>query len=242
MKIYDDIINKTMNLLDKDLMKSLKIDKEDMWPDVGKYNFILKRDMAYELGGSNLPAVVELGLTSSESIVYKDEIVLYGPDLFEIKNNSPYARVTFLRVNDDNLGEGDEAYAAIRKIEYTRYHINPKGYMMRISVANEREPVRISKEALNDGLDFKAVGNLFLSEYHKNPNVLAVKVIFITDPKFDYKELERLSKNSDEITETLNHIFKNIKMDCSVCNLKPICDEVDGMKEMHLKQEAVKNS
>lgn len=242
MKIYDEVINKTMNLFNKDLMKSLMVDKENMWPDVGKYNLILQRDMAYELGGNNLPAVVELGLTSSKSIVDKDEIILYGPDLPKIKGNSPYARVTFLRVRDEDFGEGDKAYLAIRKIEYARYHVNPKGYMMRISVVNEREPVRISKDALNNGLNFESVGNLFIKEYHKNSNVLAVKIIFITECNFPYEELEKLSKISDDITETLNNIFKNIKMDCSVCNLKPICDEVDGMREMHIKQEMIKNS
>jgi hypothetical protein len=39
------------------------------------------------------------------------------------------------------------------------------------------------------------------------------------------------------ITDSLNHIYENLKMDCSVCGQKAICDEVEGLKEMHMKRE-----
>ena len=36
-------------------------------------------------------------------------------------------------------------------------------------------------------------------------------------------------------TSALNHILDNV-FDCSTCNLKEICDEVEGMKELHIKK------
>ena len=31
-------------------------------------------------------------------------------------------------------------------------------------------------------------------------------------------------------------IMKNLIMDCKACNLKEVCDEVEGMKELHFAQ------
>ena len=37
----------------------------------------------------------------------------------------------------------------MRAVDYVRYNTYPDGFMMRISSVKEREPVRISKEAVN---------------------------------------------------------------------------------------------
>lgn len=237
MNLYDNLLEDIMNLLKTRPGRILPFSSSGgNWPDSGDYSLILRGEMAYELGGNNLAAVSGLGFTSSKHFVDQDEIWLYGQDLPELKKDTPYARLTLLRVSEDGLGEGDEAYTTMRKVEYTRYHINPKGYMMRISVASEREPVRVSRVALKDGLNFAKVGELFLTGYHKHPKVLAAKLIFITLPDFPYEELNRIVRQADKITESLNHIFNDLKMDCSVCNLKPVCDEVEGMKELHFSQ------
>jgi len=228
------------------------------WPDAGEGNLILKGEMAYELGGGNLPAIGGFGLTSSEALVARDEILLYGPDLSELSADSPYARLAFVRVAEDCLGGGitgaagvaadaalvgdatDAAYAAIRRIEYTRYHVNPKGYMMRVSVASEREPVRIGKAALAEGLDFAKVGGLFLAGYHAHPEVLAVKLVFVTLPGFPYARLQEEARQAEAITRSLDRIFGNLVMNCASCDLKVVCDEVEGMRELHFSHSARK--
>ena len=105
--------------------------------------------------------------------------------------------------------------------------------MMRISAASQREMVRVGKTALEKGLGFEQVGKLFLQSYHKNPQVEAVKLVFITLSDFPYEELEIYIKKAEEITKAIDHILKNLSMDCNVCSLKQICDEVEGMKELH---------
>lgn len=233
MKLYDDTIRDWMNLLESAQGKELDIPKADNWKDIGNANMILRSDMAYELGGNHLPALSGMTLTANTSLVPTDEVLLYGNNLPEIQEDTPYARLVMIRVKEDSLGEGNALYNAIRKIEYTKYHLNPEGFMMRISAANEREMVRIGKTALERGLGFEQVGKLFLQSYHRNPNVEAVKLVFITLPDFPYKELEVHIKKSEEITKAIDHILKNLSMDCNACNLKEICDEVEGMKELH---------
>ncbi|MGL6014814.1 MAG: hypothetical protein ACRCZU_01785 [Selenomonadaceae bacterium] len=238
MKLYDKTIESCLALLEGIEGHRLTISESGAsWPDAGDQNLILRGEMAYELGGGTLPAVSGLGLTSSSHLVENDELWLYGADLPQLKEDAPYARLTFLKVAEDGLGEGDDAYANIRKIENTRYRLNPKGYMMRISAANEREPVRVGRKALKEGLDFAKVGTLFLSAYRQHPKVLAAKMIFITLPQFPYEELAKQSRQSEKITESLNHIFQNLMKDCTVCSLKPLCDEVEGMRELHFSQK-----
>ncbi len=249
MKLYDRQIGNSLALLaglaGRRLAAPAACDAMP-WPDAGEANLVLRGEMAYELGGGVLPAIGGFGLTSSEALVGRNEVLLYGPDLPELSADSPYARLAFIRVAEDGLGEGidgcagDAAYAAIRRIEYTRYHVNPKGYMMRVSVASEREPVRIGRAALDEGLDFAKVGGLFLAGYRAHPEVLAVKLVFVTLPGFPYAELQTEARQAEAITRSLDRIFGNLVMNCASCDLKVVCDEVEGMREMHFARSGRK--
>lgn len=232
MKLYDDSIAELYQLLDGVACK-VPLGEGTDWPEAENKNMILRSEMAYELGGSNLTAVGCNMVTGSRELVPKDEILLYGPDLQEIKKDISYARIALVRVKEGGLGEGNALYNGIRKIEYAKYHVNPEGFMLRISASNAHEPARVSREALKNGLDFAKVGRSFLTEYHRNPNVEAVKLIFVTLETFPFDKLQQLAKKAEKITATIDHIFKNDTMDCNVCSLKEICDEVEGMKELH---------
>lgn len=233
MKLYDETIKEWLKILDSLQGRELDVKKGEDWKDIGNANMILRSDMAYELGGNHLPALSGMTLTADTSLVPRDEVLLYGEDLGEIHEDTPYARLAVLRVKEDSMGEGNALYQAIRKMEYTKYHLNPEGFMMRISAASQREMVRVGKTALEKGLGFEQIGKLFLQSYHKNPQVEAVKLVFITLSDFPYEELEIYIKKAEEITKAIDHILKNLSMDCNVCSLKQICDEVEGMKELH---------
>lgn len=235
MKLYDDVITRWGTLVEGRPNRSLKVSDELAWNDAGKSNMVLRSDMAYELGGSvtSMPALGATAVTDSKEIVPEDEIILVGPDLKDISADVPYARIAIARVNEQEMGEGNKLYNAIRKIEYVRYHVSPEGFMMRVSSIRERESVRVSKDAISRGMDFEKVGNLMIKEYHENPNIEAVKVIFITDSEFPFNELEEDIKLSEKITKTIDHMFKNVIMDCGACSLQEVCDEVEGMKELH---------
>ena len=199
------------------------------WPDGGTNQLLFRSDTACELGGGTLPAVSGIALTDQRDLVPQDEILLCGPDLPSCRGEVPYARLTLLRVRESEMGEGSRIYQTIRKIEYTRYHVSPQGFMLRISPMNHRESVRVGKQVLEEGLDFARIGQSFLRAYHQHPAVEAVKLIFITQPDFPYAEAERVADNAENITKTLDHLLQKVKMDCNVCNLKDICAEVENL-------------
>ncbi len=106
--------------------------------------------------------------------------------------------------------------------------------MTRASALSMREQIRVSKKAVKKGITFADYGSVLLQEYLKNPIVKSAQIIFITQfEKFD--ELLMLADKIKSTTSALNHILDNV-FDCSTCNLKEICDEVEGMKELHIKK------
>lgn len=225
MNFFDKLIEEAELLVPSENKKKY-LYSAPLWEDIGRNEVIMLRDSAYELDGCGFNLV-----TSKQ--IENDEIIVAGEDLNEINSNSSFARVSIIQI--DNVENEQAAYDLIRKIEYAKYHFFPKGYMMRTSSRSQKETVRISRTALNNGLTFEKAGSLLINKYKDNKAVKAVRVIFITDKNADFKALEALAKNNYNITETLNHIMNSVKFDCDSCNLKPICDEVDGMKELHFK-------
>ncbi len=237
MKLYDEVIKNWNEKLAGRKVRELDFENVSPWEDAGKNNMILRGDMAYELGGSD-PNTFALGatvITADESLVPKDEVVLVGKDLSEIESDPSYARLTVVLVDEEAMGEGDALFNAIRNLEYVRYQISPKGFMMRVSKSHKRESVRVSKESIKDGMSFAHIGKAFIDHLKKNPKVKAVKVYFITEKDFDYAELQKDVRQANSITETIDHVFKDVKMDCHSCNLKEVCDEVEGLRELHFK-------
>lgn len=235
MRLYDKLISQALQLIASSGGEQMVRGQchGETCRDSGDFDLVLKSDMAYELGGGTLPAISGLFFTSDQSFVPQDEIWRLGPDLSEIRENVPYARLTLIRVAEGCFSGEAEAYSDLRKMEYTRYHVNPEGYMMRISTASEREPVRISRKALDQGLTFEKAGRSFIKGYRSHPKVEAVKLVFVTAADFPYEQLVKLAHQGEQITKSMNHIFNNLVMDCSACNLKPVCDEVEGLWELH---------
>ena len=236
MKLYDEIIEKLQQLVTDRDSKEFEV-RDSAWP-VAEREMILRSDMAYELGGGSLPAVGATIVTADENLTGEDGITLVGSDLREIDEDTPFARIAVVRVDENTIGEGNTLYNAIRSLEYTRYHLSPKGFMMRVSSSRNRESVRVSREAVTDGISFAETGNMMISAFHKNPNVKAVHIYYFTKKDLDYKALKSMAEEAEEITRAIDHIFKNLIMDCRACNLQEICDEVEGLRELHFKQKS----
>ena len=233
MRLYDDEIRNWLSLCGGGI--ELPVKAEPDWPDAGSHQMILRSDMAYELGGST-PSIYALGgtaLTETGEFVPKDSIKLIGPDLNAIKTDTSYARLTIASVNSLRTDNKDALYNSVKRIENIRYHVNPEGFMTRVSSVYGRESIRVSKDAIAKGISFAHVGNLMLNLLHKNPDVKAAAVIFITDPNFDFAALEQSVKKTAGITAAIDHIFKNVMTDCKTCSLQKVCDEVEGLREMH---------
>ena len=232
MELYNSLIGETKALFEKLPRKAWDYNPKGAWASNDSSELVLQKDAAYELGASGKGSANFVLFTSSSDLVDKDQVILCGKDLKEIKGDCDFARIVLLRIGV--LDDDDEAvYRTLRDIEFAKYHVYPKGYMVRISPESYREQVRVSRDAIRRGISFQALGASYIAAYKKNPNVISATVLFLTDPAADYSALKALAKKSADVTGTLTHIFEGLPTDCSVCALKDICDEVEGMKELH---------
>ena len=232
MELYNSLICDIQALLEKGTPKTWAYSAANTWADIGSSELVLQKDAAYELGAAGKGSANYVLFTSSPDLVSKDQVLLYGPDLREIKGDVDFARIVLLRVGvlDD---DDEQVYRILKDIEFAKYHVYPEGYMVRMSPESYREQVRVSKQALRRGISFQTIGNSYIQAYKKDPNVLNATVIFLTAPGYDYKAMKDNAKKANDITNTLTHILEGLSTDCSVCALKDICDEVEGMKELH---------
>ena len=232
MELYNSLIKESNSLLEKGRPRVWEYSPGDAWKDIGSSELVLQKDAAYELGAMGKGSANYVLFTSSPELVDKDQILLYGADLGEIKGEVDFARIVLLRVG---LIDGDDeaVYRTLKDIEFAKYHVYPEGYMVRMSPESYREQVRVSKQALKKGVSFKNIGANYITAYKKDPNVLNATVIFVTAPGYDYEAMKKIAKKANDVTGTLTHILEGLPTDCSVCALKDICDEVEGMKELH---------
>lgn len=235
MKLFDEIIRQTKEVLAGQTFRSFSYEAELAWPCGKSLEMVLLRDAAFELGGDGKDSVNYTCITDTRGVIPKNEILLYGPDLSEIRGDVSFARITHLSVKDMDEMESDELYRFIREMEYVKYHMFPRGYMVRVSAKSSREQARVSRQAIRRGISFAQIGNAYIENYLKNPKVKAVQMIFVTDRE-SLRKLQKLAGQANEITLALDHILQGLEMNCAACDLKAICTEVEGMRKMHREQ------
>lgn len=227
MELFDDEILKVYSILEKANKKELSI-TNCLLEDVGKNNMIFSDEMAYELGGG-MHENLSFELSSSK-YVNDDKLYLIGKDINEIKGDTDFNRITLLKVKDEKL-KGDALYERIEKIKLTKYRVSPKGYMLRTSTG-DKEKVRVSKDLARNG-SFSTIGSMYMKAYHQLPFVENVQIIFITENSFQ-NDLKKIVLKRKEIVDTIDHILKGILInDCDACSAKQLCDEVEGLREIH---------
>ena len=235
MELYNGLITEILGRVNSHTPTTWGYEPARAWADNGQNELVLTRDAAYELGGGNLPASNCTAVTTDAALVPEDKIVLVGPDLGEIRADTPFARIALLHVNSIS-GDDQEAFRTIRDMEFVKYHVFPTGYMMRVSPESGREQVRVSRQAVKRGVSFRNIGNSFIKKYKENKLIDHVCLIFVTGDRALCKELAETAKKTDAITLTLNHIMDGLSTDCSTCSFKAVCDEVEGLKELHFKK------
>lgn len=249
MRLYDSVISEFRQMLEPYRMSCTARDvAQDCFAwESREGQVLLKSEAVAELGGGNLPAVsgvlctclhagVEQGADAGASPTAHDEasptvsgrkVMLYGLDLPALKGDVPYARVMLVKIREEFAAEEYKLYNLFRSIEYIRYHVNPRGYMPRISTAQSREQVRVSGDAVRDGLDFFKVGRVYGDACLKHPAVESAETFFITLDGFDYRALQDLFDRAERITMSLEHSLNHLNMDCTTCNLRRVCDEAE---------------
>lgn len=226
MRLYNNLINEI-----KCSLSNAKAVSSDISLNVSNINSVIfLSDTAFELGGSQKPCVSSLAVSSD--MVFSNSVYLLGNDLNKIKTDSPFGKFVFIQVEE--FENEQETFDKIKELEALRYHLSVDGFMTRASALNMREQIRVSKKVVKSGVSFADYGNALLKEYLKFSYVKSAEIYFVTDFD-DFEKLNSVAKKISQTTSALNHIFDNVMFDCSTCNLKEICDEVDGLKELHLK-------
>lgn len=233
MELFNSCIRETEELLAGSSVRKWDYTPSQCWKDTGRNELVMLREAAYELGGSGKPAVSFSCFTTDEKLVGEDQVWLIGPDLGEIRSDCAFARIVFFSTQD--VGEEDEAYRALQDIDFVKYHVFPSGYMIRALSEDNREQIRVSKAALKEGISFRSVGFDYIRKFKEKENVRGVRVIFITDPSADHSSLKKMARKVGDITRSLCTILEGIPTDCDSCGLKEICDEVEGMRELHFQ-------
>ncbi len=226
MRLYNNLINEI-----KDSLNSSRILSNGNLLDVSNKNSVIfLSDSAFELGGSQKSCVSSLAISSD--MKFSNSVHLLGDDLNQIKSDSPFGKFVFIQIED--FENEQDTFNKIKELEALRYHLNVDGFMTRASALNMREQIRVSKKAIKSGVTFADYGRTLLNEFLKFDYVKSAEMYFVTD-SIDFEKLDSVAKKISQTTSALNHIFDNVMFDCSTCNLKEICDEVDGLKELHLK-------
>ncbi len=226
MKLYNNLINEIKGCL----TNARILENGNLLNTSDKNSIIFLSDTAFELGGSQTPCVSSLAVSSDTT--FSNSVYLLGNDLNEIKSDSPFCKFVFIQIED--FDDEQNTFNKIKELEALRYHLSIDGFMTRASALNMREQVRVSKKTIKSGISFADYGKTLLSKYLEYNFVKSAEIYLVTD-LIDFEKLNSFAKKISQTTSALNHIFDNVMFDCSTCNLKEICDEVDGLKELHLK-------
>ena len=235
MKLYNSLIDEVNQILSENKSRELATLHDPCWEMLAKNELILAKQSAFELGADGMPSTSTSLVTTEAGVIEKDEITLIGADLCDIKADSPFARIMLIHIDD--VGEDSVAYKAVRDMEYVKYDVIPRGYMQRTSFMEFREQVRVSKDAVNGGISFSNIGSAYIAKLKENSKVKHVHIIFITDAISRFDDLRRIAVKVDGVTKTLNHVLTEMDFDCKTCALKSICDEVEGLRELHFKNK-----
>ena len=231
MKVFDKFIKQTKDDIGTYSDKIYEVKKDSNWEKLKSSDLILQGDTAVELGHPETKSTSYIMWTNTENKVSDNKITVIGPDLNEIKNSPiDYAKITIIKTKKY---DEDKAYEIFQEMEKLRLNINLEGYMIRATSQKTREWCRVSKKALGKGFSFQILGSELIKSYKERDFIDEVEIIFVVGQKTLIDQLAKIGTKVTEITMALNTIFDDIEFDCHSCNFSEICDEIDGMKEMH---------
>ncbi len=141
--------------------RSWVADNKRLWPGGHGRNIVLKEDMALELGSPEMESVSCLLWTENLSAITDGRITLIGPDFQESVGKSlPFGKVVLLGV--EGFTE-DNAYDRHKELDFLRYDLDLKGFMMRAVSQYMREWCRISRESLSQGFSARSLGSSLMA-------------------------------------------------------------------------------
>ncbi len=202
------------------------------WKMLERSDFILDSETYLELGTIQNKSL-SFSVCSSE-IEFEDKIFLIGNDIDNLSGKvEDYAKIVLVDIKED--GDTNTNFKRVKEIERVKHSVVLSETMLRSSSLNGRECLRISEKAYNDGLNFSIIGSELINKLKSYDYVKNVAVYFIVDKPELIQKLRGYHRKLNMLTEALNNMFADIVLDCESCDIKEVCDEVEGMRESHKK-------
>ncbi len=211
-------------------MSSWDEDDSCIWPAGGNRNIVLKDDTGLELGSPERDSVSCLLWTHDNSIVKDGRITLIGRDFAQCTGESlPFGKVVIACVHGFNE---DNAYERHKDLDFLRYDLDLKGFMLRAASQFMREWCRISKDALRNGFSARILGSALIKLFRAQSFVKSVEVIYMTSSTEDIGRLKEITAPAEMIIAAMNKMAVEMDFECDSCDYRPVCDDATQLKSM----------
>ncbi len=234
MNLFDDCLKRLWELLPGEADKRASYLPELAAPEGDKNAILFRDETAFELGGGGKPAAC--GFLFGDLPPGPDETLLYGRDLSEIESDSPYAHFTVVSLKP----EAEETLYAetLKEIAFKGFQTYPAGFHLRVSPSAGREQARVAKAALaqTPPLSFLNVGAGLIRLLKTHPAVERATTVYVTRPDLDHAAFAALARKAKQIANALESAYGMNELDCAACRMKPVCDEIEGLRELHAKR------
>lgn len=239
MNVFDqhlDDVRHTLASRDlQDRTTTYLFDQDRTWPKGRPGDIILGPDTAIELGHPRTESLAFLMWTDSPGRVVDGQITVVGPDLDGLApGRAPFGKIVLAGIHGFT---GDNAYDRFQELDMIRFRLCLQGYMLRAVPQQNREWGRVSRQARMNGLSLRMIGNELIRGYRKLEYVDAAEVIFITSSPDDIRRFRPIGEKAARIIGAMNRIFDELEQDCDACGFRDVCDEVEGLRDMHRKAQ-----
>lgn len=200
------------------------------WPSGQGRNIVLREDTGLELGSPDQDSVSCILWTGGRTPVVDGRITLIGPDFPESPGRSlPFGKVVLASV--EGIDE-DNAYDMHRDMDFLRYELDLRGFMVRAVSRHMKEWCRISRDALALGFSARVLGSSLIRLFRRRPYVKSAEVICVTSSTVDVARLREITAPAEKIIAAMNKMAVEMDFDCTSCDYRDVCDEAEELKAM----------
>jgi len=234
MQLLDSLINEVKDHINRKRgagkLKEFMVLDDFSWPEAGQRDIVLKSDTGIELGNPKDESISFLAWTGDSSLVNDGYISLIGPDISETKSPAlPFGKVVL--VSGTGFDE-DNCYDRYHEMEFLRYDVSLKGYMMRAVSQYMREWSRVSKEAVERGFSFQILGSAFLKKLKELNYVSGAEVFFVTSSSEDVRKLKKPGDRFMRYISAMTKMTEEMDFDCESCEYQEVCSEAEELQDM----------
>lgn len=237
--MFDAYLDQLKAMLNaEDVRKKSRVysfDVRKTWPR-SERQIILNNETAIELGHPSTESLAFLLWTESVGKINDNQITIVGPDIDRINEERiPFGKIVLVKIHGF---ENDNAYKRFEQMDHLKFRSELDGYMLRSVPQDLKEWSRVSKKALKSGLSLRIMGNELIRDLKKLDFVDEAEIVFITSSKEDIRRFKPIAETTGKAIQAMNKMFVDLEYDCEHCGFKDVCNEIEGMKEMHEKAMA----